>query len=85
MPEGNDLEPLLNRMHRIIRKADPALARALVAERMEAPNDPSGLAHLGRLLLALTDVPAGRNTAGRRLWKSLLRSAVRMRLMSAKR
>lgn len=78
MFDHDDLEPLLNRMHRIIRKADPVLARALTAERSEAPDD--ALVHLDRLTVELMTMPVSRNVAGRRMWKGLLRSACRIRV-----
>jgi hypothetical protein len=74
MFDENDLEPLLDRMQKIIRKADPDLARVTVAERSEDPD------YLVPLMAALTKVTAGRNVVGRRLWKSLLRSACRIRV-----
>ncbi len=80
MHDGHDLDLLLDRMQKIIRKEDPELARLIVAERSEDPDDPHVLEYLGRLVAALTKVTAGRNVAGRRLWKSLLRSACRIRM-----
>ncbi|HYC89385.1 MAG TPA: hypothetical protein VEO54_09260 [Thermoanaerobaculia bacterium] len=80
MFDENDLEPLLDRMQKIIRKADPELARVTVAERSEDPDGPCVLDDLDRVMAALTTVTAGRNVVGRRLWKSLLRSACRIRV-----
>ena len=80
MLDGNDLEPLLDRMQKIIRKADPELARVTAAERSEDPDNPFVLDDLARLMAALTKVTATRNVVGRRLWKSLLRSACRIRV-----
>ena len=78
MLDRDHLEPLLHRMQKIIRKAGPELARGIVAERRADPDDV--LVHLDRLTVALTKVTASHNVVGRRLWKSLLRAACRIRV-----
>lgn len=77
MLDRNALELLMNRMQKVIRKADPELARVLVVERSHDPDDPRGFKYLDGLVLALSDVTAHRDAVGRRIWRSLLRT-VRM-------
>lgn len=83
MLDRNDLELILRRMQRSIRKADPDLARSLVAEPRRNPDEPFLFEYLDRLIAALTLKIADPNQAARRQMKAVLRYVRRIRLTSA--
>ncbi len=83
MLDRNDLEQLLRRMQRIIRNADPELARSVLAEPARNPDEPFLFEYLDRLMAALAELIADPNEVARRELKVLLRYVRRIRIMSA--
>lgn len=78
-----DLERLRKHMQRIIRDADPELARSLVAEPPRDPDEPRLFEYLDRLLAALAERIADPTQVASHELKLLLRYVRRLRLTSA--